>query len=120
MCILLYLQAAPILSIYGISKHTKMYVHFSPLSCKQLSVLLFLIPLSLKHANHTYSINTQENNDTHSKTMQQKVVAAVLKLINNQCSRHPIHLKAGVHSTFLSCSRRNTEIFAPSMLLQYL
>lgn len=119
MYILLYLQAAPILSINGISKHTKMYVHFSPLSCKQLSVHC-LIPLSLKHANHTYSINTQENNYTHSKAKQQKIVAAVFEIINNQCLRHSIHLEADVHSTVLSCSCRNTEIFAPSMLLQYL
>ena len=56
----------------------------------------------MKHANHTYSINTQENNYTHSKTTQQKVVAAVFKIINNQCSRHPRDLKADFHSTVLA------------------
>lgn len=52
--------------------------------------------------------------------MQQKVVAAGFKIINNQYLRHPIHLEADVHPTVLSCSCRNTESFAPSMLLQYL
>lgn len=91
----------------NIQKCMYIFLHFLVNSC-QYTVL---IPLSSKHANHTYSINTQENNYTHSKTKQQKVVAAVLKIINNQCSRHPMHLKADVHSIVLSCSCRNTEIF---------
>ena len=63
-----------------ISKHTKMYVHFSPLSCKQLSVYCF-IPLSVKHANHTYNINTQKKTIyTHSKAKQQQKIATVFKL----------------------------------------
>lgn len=59
---LLYLQAAPNLSIHSTSKHTKTYVHFSPLSGKliQLFLMLILHPFCPKNMQNHHTIKGQK------------------------------------------------------------
>lgn len=104
-----------------ISKHTKMYVHFSPLSCKQLSVYCF-IPLSVKHANHTYKYKYTKENNLHSFKSQATTKNSYSIQIINKRMLEASYIPRSSQPFTLMFLAAIVEIlsFAPSMLLQYL
>lgn len=101
----------------NIQKCMYIFLHFLVNSCQYTVFNPFIIETCKSYIQYKY---TRKQLHSFKNYATKEVVAAVLEIINNQCSRHPIHLKADVQSTVLSCSCRNTESFAPSMLLQYL
>lgn len=101
----------------NIQKCMYIFLHFLVNSCQHTVFNPFIFETCKSYIQYKY---TRKQLHSFKNLSNRKFVAAISEIINNQCPRHPIHLKADVHTTVLSCSCRNTEIVAPSMILQYL